>query len=185
LPFPPQAMQLVCVKNTFLDEVKITDERTRLRSRSCPEICSRSTCATIELVLTEPPRVRSEELDSDEDMDLSTLWSARSRNRGREPFMMEVFQPIDHSEESSNSWSAEPVAEELNQAKKSRPCKAKRNRYKRLVDRLQRQICENPEVFTMDQVALPPSLQANDRQRLRLIDRLIVYRNEVLTAHGE
>jgi len=177
----PQAMEIVCVRNTFLDVIPTTDESIRLRSRSCPAICSRNKCAPSGLLLTEPPRVSGQQLDADEDMDFSTSLSARSCNMGREPVIIDV---VDHSDASSNSWTAEPVVEEQNQAKKSRPCKGKRNRYKKLVDRLQRQISENPVVFAMDQVDLPPSLQANDRQRLRLIDRLKSYQHKVLTSHG-
>jgi len=173
------------VRNTFLDVIQITDESIRRRSRSCPAISSRSKCAPNELVLTELPHVRSEELDTDEDMDSSTAWSAQSCNRGREPFMIDVFLPVDHSEASSNSWTAEPVAEEQNQAKRARACKAKRNRYKRLVDRLQKQISDNPVVFSMDEVVLPPSLQTNDRQRLKLLDRLKSYQHKVLTSNDD
>jgi len=177
-------MEIVIVKNTFLDVIQTTDESIRRRSRSSPAICSRNKCAPSELVLTEPPHVRSEELDTDEDMDLSTSRSAHSCNRGRQPSMIDVFLSVDHSEASSNSWTAEPVAEEQNQSKKCRPCKGKRNRYKKMVDHLQKQISENPEVFTMDQVILPPSLQANDRQRLRLFDRLKRHQHKVLTSRG-
>jgi len=172
------------VKNTFLEVIQITDASIRRRSRSCPAMCSRKKYAANELVLTQPPHVRSEELDADEDMDSLTSWPAQSCNRGGEPFMIDVFLPVDHGEASSNSWTAEPVAEEQNQAKKCRPCKGKRNRYKKMVDRLQKQISENPEVFRMDQVVLPPSLQANDRQRLRLFDRLKRHQHKVLTSHG-
>jgi len=173
------------VKNTFLDVIPIADESIRLRSRSCPTICSRNKCTANGLVLTEPPRVRSDEINADEDMDLSTFLSAQSCNRGREPFMIDVFLPVDHSEASSNSWTAEPVAEEQNQAKRARACKAKRNRYKRLVDRLQKQISDNPVVFSMDEVVLPPSLQTNDRQRLKLLDRLKSYQHKVLTSNDD
>jgi len=179
----PQAMDFVYVKNTFLEVVAITDESARPRSNSCSAICSRITCAAKELVLAEP-RVRNEEIDADEDMDSSTSWSAQSCNSGSEPFMTDVLLPVDPTEASSKSRTDEAVAEERNQEKKNRPCKGKRNRYKKLVQRLETQISENPEIFDIDQVVLPPSLQANHSQRLKLIDRMERYKNRALTSHG-
>jgi len=181
---PLQAMEFIYVKNTFLDEVPITDESMRPRSRSCPPICSRSICAPKELVLTEPPRVRNQEIDAEEDMDFSTSWSAQSCNSGSKPFMIDVLLPVDPNEAASTSSTAEPVAEKTDQGKKTRPCKAKRNRYKKLVHKLQTEISDNPEVFRMDQIDFPPSLQANESQRLKLIDRMERYQNRVLTSHG-
>jgi len=174
-------MDSVSVQNTVVEVVPITDESMRPPSRSCSAICSRSTSAAKELVLTEPPRVRKEEIDVDEDMDLSTPWSAQSCNSGSESFMSDGLLPVDPTEASPESRTAEPVAEEKNQAKKSRPCKSKRNRYKNLVHRLEKQISENPEVFRMDQVVLPPSIQANGTQRLKLIGRMERYQNRALT----
>jgi len=172
------------VKNTFLEVISITEEDMRPRSKSCSIIREMTNCAAKELVLTEAPGVRNKELDADEDMEFSTSSSRQSCTNGREPCRVEVFVPADQIEASSKSSTDEPAAEEQNQETKRRPCKGKRNRYKRLVHRLQAEISEKPEFFTMDEVVLPPSLQANDCQRRKLIDRMERYQHRVLTSSG-
>jgi len=56
--------------------------------------------------------------------------------------------------------------------KHSRPCKEKRNRYKKLVKRLEVQILQDPSSFDFETISLPPSLQRNDRQRVKLMERM-------------
>jgi len=63
-----------------------------------------------------------------------------------------------------------------------RPCKAKRDRYKNLVRRLEIQILANPDLFDVDKINLPPSLQANDKQRQKLIQRLLRFKNQAKTG---
>jgi len=64
------------------------------------------------------------------------------------------------------------VAEERDVRKPSRPCKEKRNRYKKLVKRLEVQILQDPSSFDFETISLPPSLQRNDRQRVKLMERM-------------
>jgi len=64
------------------------------------------------------------------------------------------------------------VAEERGVWKHSRPCKEKRNRYKKLVKRLEAQILQDPSSFDVETVSLPPSLQRNDKQRAKLMERM-------------
>jgi len=170
------------VKNTFLEVIPITEEK-RSRSKSCPIIPVRANCGAKELVLTEPSRAGNKELDADEDIELPTSWSRQGCTNGREQFSVDGFVPVDHIEASKSS-ADEPAPEDQSQVKKGRPCKKKRNRYKKLVHRLQTKISENPEVFTMDEVVLPPSLQANGSQRLKLIGRLERYQHKLLTSSG-
>jgi len=151
-----------------------------MRSRSAP--CLRTKDAARGLVLTEPPRVTNTVFDVDEDVELSTSWSRLGCSRGREPFMVDVSVPGDRIEASSKSSTEDTAAEE--QTKKKRPSKGKRDRYSKLIQRLQTQISENPEGFTFDEVVLPPSLQANDKQRLKLIEQMERYQHAVLTSPG-
>jgi len=120
-------------------------------------------------MLMEPPSVRNKELEADEDMELSTSWSRRNGDRSKAP---------------SKSSTDEAAAKTENHAEKKRPSKGKRDRYKNLVHRLKAQILENPEAFTMDEVVLPPSLQANDNQRRKLIHEMKRYQDEVLASLG-
>jgi len=63
-----------------------------------------------------------------------------------------------------------------------RPCRAKRNRFQKLVNRLEAQILEDPEGFTMDKVALPPSLLNNQGERQKLIDLMETFQQKTLTS---
>jgi len=112
------------------------------------------------------------------------IMRSRSRTSRKEHFRVEVCVPLDPIDVSCNSSTDILSAEERDQEKKKapRPCKGKRNRYKKLVHHLERQIMANPGVFTMDDIVLPPSLQANQTQRLKLIDRMAKYQQEVLTS---
>jgi len=51
--------------------------------------------------------------------------------------------------------------------KKNRPCKGKRLRYKRLVERLRAAIVANPETFDVDDIVFPPSMSDERQQRLK------------------
>jgi len=157
-----------------------------MRSRSTP--CSvarlRTNDAARRLVLTEPPHVGSTVFDVDEDLELSTSWSRRGCTNGRESFMVDVSVPGDRLEISSKSSTEDTTAEEQNQTNKKRPSKGKRDRYNKLIQRLKTQISENPEGFTIDEVVLPPSLQVNDKQRLKLIEQMEHYHHAVLTSIG-
>jgi len=178
------AMEFVFVKNTFLEVVSITEERTRSRSTPCSVARLRTNDAARGLVLTEPPRVTNTVLDVDEDMELSISWSRQGCTSGREPFMVDMSVPSDRIEASSKSITEDTAAEEQNQTNKKRPSKGKRDRYNKLIQRLQTRISENPEGFTLDEVVLPPSLQANGKQRLKLIEQMERYQHAVLTSIG-
>jgi len=98
--------------------------------------------------------------------------------------MVDVSVPGGRIETSSKSSTEDTAAEEQNQTNKKRPSKGKRDRYNKLIQRLQTQISENPQAFTIDEVVLPPSLQANDKQRLKLIEQMERYHRAVLTSIG-
>jgi len=70
------------------------------------------------------------------------------------------------------------VAEEHGVRKPNRPCKGKRNRYKKLVKRLQIQFLEDPGFFKLETSSLLPSLQRNDKQRARLMQRMDNFTNK-------
>jgi len=106
------------------------------------------------------------------------IMRSRRRTSFKEHFTVDVCAPLDPIDVSCNS----STAEEQDQWKKMRPCKGKRDRYKKLVQRLQTQIKANPGVFTMDDIVLPPSLHANPTQRLKLINQMKKYQRKVLAS---
>jgi len=71
------------------------------------------------------------------------------------------------------------MADEQGACKKQRPCKGKRNRYKKLVKHLEAEIQANALSFDFNMKTLPPSLQANEKQRERLRARMEQYQHRV------
>jgi len=63
-----------------------------------------------------------------------------------------------------------------------RPCRAKRNRFLKLVKRLEAQVLEDPKGFSMDNVTLPPSLVENHGERQKLFDLMESFQYKVLTS---
>jgi len=63
--------------------------------------------------------------------------------------------------------------------RKVRPCKGKRDRYKKLVKSLKSQILENPDSFYLEPTSLPPSLQRNGKQREKLMQQMQDFKYQV------
>mmetsp|Transcript_40596 Transcript_40596/g.88739 ORF Transcript_40596/g.88739 Transcript_40596/m.88739 type:complete len:307 (-) Transcript_40596:91-1011(-) len=55
---------------------------------------------------------------------------------------------------------------------KPRPCKGKRDRYRKLVARMEDMIEQNPDTLDEDLPELPPSIEANDDLKQKLLTRL-------------
>jgi len=64
-------------------------------------------------------------------------------------------------------------------SRRARPCKGKRDRYKKLVKRIELQILDHPDSFNLSPVSLPPSLQSNDKQREKLMQRMLKFQRQV------
>jgi len=76
----------------------------------------------------------------------------------------------------SHSFESAAVVDMVRESR--RPCKAKRDRYRKLVRRLEIQILASPDLFDVDKIDLPPSLQANDKQRHKLMQRLLRFKHQ-------
>jgi len=74
------------------------------------------------------------------------------------------------------------VAQEQVVCEKRRPSKGKRDRYNRLVKRLEADIQANPAFFDWNTITLPPSLQANVKQQEKLRRRIERYHDWVKTS---
>mmetsp|Transcript_125968 Transcript_125968/g.350950 ORF Transcript_125968/g.350950 Transcript_125968/m.350950 type:complete len:219 (-) Transcript_125968:59-715(-) len=61
-----------------------------------------------------------------------------------------------------------------------RPCKGKRKRLKGLIERLERVVEQDPEGFDIDNVELPPSVQARQELKYMVTQRLEKYRQDML-----
>jgi len=82
-------------------------------------------------------------------------------------------------ESDSTACSDVGILEAAAEVRKCRPCKGKRNRYKKLVKKLEAQILDNPESFNLEPMSLPPSLQRNDKQREKLMQRMQKFKYSV------
>lgn len=117
------------------------------------------------------------------------LWQVEiGRFQHGQPAFISVVD-IHDTNDSSHSTTAESQGGRVTQAggeKKSRPCKGKRQRYKKLVERLKTEISSNAESFNIEDVRFPPSLLKNTEQREKLIHYMGCYQNKVKArAHSE
>jgi len=83
------------------------------------------------------------------------------------------------STELADAGKLDLMAQEQVAYQKGRPCKGKRDRYKKLVKRLEADIKADPVSFDLNLRTLPPSLQANDKQREKLRIRMGQYQHWV------
>jgi len=80
------------------------------------------------------------------------------------------------ADEKSTTDSFEPAGGKM---KPSRPCKGKRMRYKKFVERLKREISADPETFSIKSVTFPPNLEENLQKQERLINHMMSYQKQV------
>jgi len=97
------------------------------------------------------------------------------------PTSTERVQDVD-STVFNGSQSLESVVEAEEVRKSNRPSNGKRNRYKKFVRSLESQILANPDLFDLDKIDFPPSLQANDKQRCKLMQRLLEFKHQAKTG---
>jgi len=64
---------------------------------------------------------------------------------------------------------------------KLRPCKGKRDRYRKLVTRLTHEVDADPEGIDLRAVDLPPSVASNENIKAKLLAQMESYRDEVIT----
>merc|ERR1712190_482986 len=62
---------------------------------------------------------------------------------------------------------------------KMRPCKGKRDRYRKFVDRLIHLIDEDPDSFNLRNVELPPSIASNEDARTKLVTEVTAHLEDV------
>lgn len=67
------------------------------------------------------------------------------------------------------------------QKKSMRPCRGKREKFRKYVDKLKSQMAEDPEGFTMDTVDFPKNLVNDDKGRKKVASILEKYRTQALS----
>jgi len=68
-----------------------------------------------------------------------------------------------------DSISSSPEDQQAQKGKKSRFCKAKRDRYRKLVERLVEQVQQNPLTFDLDSADLPASIMVDPKSKEKLL----------------
>lgn len=69
-----------------------------------------------------------------------------------------------------------------NRQRRSRPCKAQRNRYRKSARHLEEWVVQSPETFDADALLLPPSIASRPHVKKKLMSRLLTLRSEVLSS---
>merc|ERR1719277_898297 len=65
---------------------------------------------------------------------------------------------------------------------KLRPCKGKRDRYRKLVSRLTTQIAADPDSFNLETVELPPSIASNEVVKSKLMTKMQLHAEQARDA---
>jgi len=157
----------------------------RSRNRSCPIALQRSTCKPEQKQPTELLHIRSDNLILDVDTELPNPFLRQSYTKDRETFQKAASASCDPGAESCADESPAAKQDQVAKSqKKSRPCREKRERYRKFVHRLKEQALANPLSFSMDKVEFPQSLLINHDQRSKLIKHIQSYQHEVLKSVG-
>jgi len=89
-----------------------------------------------------------------------------------------VVKDDDRECAGQHAGKAQPKA----QKKSTRPCRSKRDRFRKYVDKVKSQMYEDPEGFTMDDVNLPQNLVNDEKGQKKVASILEKYRAQVLSA---
>jgi len=162
-------MVSILVKGTFLEFRPAVDVMATQRSQSCPATILRHPRLPKGLVLTELPRINIEELDLDVEIECP---HSEYKHRGTINLVPLTDTACPNLMAAEGPTESDVDVECIGKNKRYRPCRAKRNRHKRVVQRLQTQILNDPEGFIMDKVRLPPSIETRKTERQKLMDRM-------------
>jgi len=72
----------------------------------------------------------------------------------------------------------------VKQRNKARPCKGKRDRRSRFLDRMKNKMEQDPERFDFPNEELPPSIQADEQLTARLAAKMQLHQAELLAGRG-
>jgi len=98
----------------------------------------------------------------------------------------------DHESQGDTSGSEmrtaradEPACGKKRRKMRSRPCKGKRSRYNKFVERLRDTAMEAPHLIDIQSVVWPPSLQNDQQKQLKLMTYLTECKLQQLKLQGE
>merc|ERR1719410_1536010 len=70
------------------------------------------------------------------------------------------------------------------QRNRVRPCKGKRQRHQKFLDRMKTMAEDNPHNFNIEDVELPPSIEANEALKAKFAAKVQMYKTQVLGANN-
>mmetsp|Transcript_86956 Transcript_86956/g.210984 ORF Transcript_86956/g.210984 Transcript_86956/m.210984 type:complete len:227 (+) Transcript_86956:53-733(+) len=111
---------------------------------------------------------------------MSSFQSPVTTDRSTATVEEELKAPDDKAEEEEDDdW------DEGEGGHRRRPCKAKRMRYRKLVDKLMEEVRKDPANFDFKALALPPSVVEDPRIVVKLKKRLTQLALDLAAEHGE
>jgi len=149
-------MLFAYVKHTFIEVTEASEHQKHARCQSCPS-----------------NRQRIEQ-----DTTSTYLWQEQASIIGWERSGFSTSPH--HSDQSQSDENQCNSNAERRSKRRSRPCKGKRLRFRKFVERLKTQVDSKVEFFDIEEVAWPPSLETNDKKRQLLIKRIEQYQRNAL-----
>jgi len=158
-------MLFAFVRHTFIEVAVASEHKKHARCQSCPPNIWKG-------------RPETNRQAVEQDTTSTYLWQEQASIIG---WTHSGSSASPHNSDQSQS-DENPCNSNAAQHKKrpSRPCKGKRLRFRKFVERLKTQIDSKVEFFDIEEVAWPPSLEINDKKRQLLIQRIEQYQHKAL-----
>jgi len=90
-----------------------------------------------------------------------------------------------HGNDLCTDSTSEPAPGQNRRRKKNRPCKGKRLRYKKCLERLTDNVMTSPHLMDVQSVGWPPSLQNDFQKQQKLMMQLTEHKLQQLKTLGE
>jgi len=162
-------MLCALVKHTFIEVTVATENTTRARCQSCPPDIRRGKSGT-------------EKQGFDQNPPWTYTWQNQTSIIGWMP--PRISASTDSSEPSGcgdEGTCNSRVIQRHQRRPRHRPCKGKRLRRRKLMERLKTEIDGDVEFFNIQEVAWPPSLEASEKRRQRVIQEMEEYQHTVMS----
>jgi len=161
-------MLFAYVKHTFIKAQRPQEHQNHARCQSCPPNIWKG-------------RPETNRQAVEQDTTSTYLWQEQASIIGWTRSGSSASTPnSDQSQSDDNQCNSNVAQRKKKHSRPSRPCKGKRLRFKKFVERLKTQIDSKVEFFDIEEVAWPPSLEINDKKRQLLIQRIEQYQHKAL-----
>jgi len=157
---------LVSVKNTFIEVSFAGEPKGPLRCHSCPPKRSQDKCI-----------MEKDDVDQDQGVNQVELKPKTLGSMAPIPLVL-----THDSEAPMTSEEDQCEANDANHTNKrrSRPCKGKRLRHRKFLERLKTEITTKAQSFSIEEIVWPPSYQDNQKRRQNVIRSLQHHQHRVV-----